>query len=242
MSESRPDSAVLEKIKKLLALADGNQNENEREVAMQFAMEMLAKHNLTISELHGDELDIQVVEVEAEFHLHPWVRRVLDTACTLYYTDYYYSQRYNWTTGASRNFPVFVGTADNIAVTMEVATWLINSIRLESNRSYKDPALRRSFRLGAATRLRERAECLVASESATAAGSRNSLMVIRNQLQRANEDYLSTLDLEQTTMRRSTVVHSAYEAGKEFGNQVVLTRPQSGNVPPIAMIPLHSFK
>ena len=38
--------SIIQKIRKLLALAEGNKNEHEREVAMQFAMELLSKHNL----------------------------------------------------------------------------------------------------------------------------------------------------------------------------------------------------
>lgn len=37
------DRSVVEKIKKLLSLAEGNQNQHERELAMKFAMDLLAK-------------------------------------------------------------------------------------------------------------------------------------------------------------------------------------------------------
>ena len=48
--------AVIEKIRKLLALAEGNANEHEREVAMRFAMDLLGKHNLSIAQMEKESL------------------------------------------------------------------------------------------------------------------------------------------------------------------------------------------
>lgn len=232
-----PDSSVVEKIKKLLSLADGNQNENERENAMQLAMELLAKHNLSLGELEQSTLTIRVVEVYGDFRLEKWIRRILHTACMLYYTDFYHGVSFDEDTFAVREQPVFIGTEENIAVTIEVATWLMNSVRLESNRLYKDPKLRRSFRLGAAVRLWQRARLLVENEkNSTTPGATNGLMVIRNQLEKANEDYLDSLNLRVMSNRRATVVTSAYNAGVSFGEQVELSRRTPANSVPVARL------
>jgi hypothetical protein len=44
-----PQPAVVDKVRKLLALASGNQNEHERDRAMEAAMELLAGHNLSLA-------------------------------------------------------------------------------------------------------------------------------------------------------------------------------------------------
>ena len=163
MTTTAPAKSIVEKIKKLLALADGNQNEHEREVAMQFAMDLLSKHNLTISQVENTTSALGISEVEANFRLEPWMRTVLKAACTLYYTEIYISERYT-TSWRKVSIPVFVGTEENIAVTMEMATWLLNSIRNESNRIYKDSFERRSFRVGAADKIFDRAIEIVEAE------------------------------------------------------------------------------
>jgi hypothetical protein len=89
----KTNEPVVDKIRKLLALADGNANcnEHERDVAMRFAMDLLAKHNLTVAQVQGASLDIHIEEIEANFRLDPWIRYVLSAACKLYYTQYYIS-------------------------------------------------------------------------------------------------------------------------------------------------------
>jgi hypothetical protein len=217
--------SIVEKIKKLLALADGNQNEHEREVAMQFAMNLLAKHNLTMNQIECDISMMSTSEVDGDFRLEPWIRRILQAACKLYYTEFYIGHRIDYIRHCQISVPVFIGSAENIAVTMDVATWLVNSVRKESNRIYKDSYERRSFRLGAADRLVERALEMVAAESRqSAAGSSNGLTVVRIQLSKANQAHLAKLNLRPLKARRSYVTPDAYADGETYGSQVGLKR------------------
>jgi hypothetical protein len=214
--------SIVEKVKKLLALANGNQNEHEREVAMQFAMDLLSKHNLTMTEVECDISKLSTIEVDGDFRLEPWVRLVLRAACTLYYTEIYISERIDYFRYRMVKVPVFIGTAENIAVTMDVATWLINSIRKESNSAYKDASDRRSFRLGAADRILERAFEIVEAERQKASkGNGSSLMIVRNQLEKANQAHLAKLNLRQSKPR-SSYVTDAYADGEAYGDQVGL--------------------
>ncbi len=222
ISPNTPET-TLQKIRKLLALADGNQNENEREVAMQFAMDLLAKHNLTISQVEGIEFDRQVGEYAGNIRLERWTKHVVSAACTLYYTDFFISDRYDWK-GSRRTIPVFVGTEENVTVTMEVAAWLVNSIRAQSNLAFKDPHDRRSFRQGAARRILERAEAMVEAEKRQGISTGTSLMVVRNSLESANQKYIDKLDLRYTAPRVSYVEREAYAQGLDFGDQVGLER------------------
>jgi len=229
----KPEDSVVSKVKKLLALASGNQNDNEREVAMKFAMDLLAKHNLTLEQLEGPERSGNVQQLEENsFRLEPWVRQVLNAVCMIYYTDYFICTKVvsvrqdMWTfqtRTSTKDVPVFVGTAENIAVTIEVGTWLMNSIRSESNRVYKDATLKRSFRLGAARTLYARAQDMLNSEKAPEENSSGtSLMVLRDKLVRANDEYLDSLNLRQVNYRNSRVNMTAYNAGQTYGQQIAM--------------------
>jgi hypothetical protein len=214
--------SIVDKIKKLLALADGNQNEHEREVAMQFAMDLLAKHNLTMLHVQSSMLDLKTDEVKADFKLEPWVRMVLKAACKLYYTEYYMTVSYN-SRGQKERTPIFVGTQENIAVTIDMSAWLLDSIRLESNRLYKHNFERRSFRLGASHRILERAiEMLEAEKTVQATSTGTSLMVLRNQLERNNQEHLDKLKLNPFRGRSTYSDRGAYVDGQKYGGKVVL--------------------
>ena len=217
---------IIEKIRKLLALAEGNKNEHERQVAMQFAMELLSKHNLSVAQVQGQALKIDVCVMEGDFRLERWIQWVLDAVCDLYYTDYYIS---------TRKTAMFVGTAENIAVSIDVAEWLIDSIRKESNRLYKDNYQRRSFRLGAAWQIVLRAMDLVIEEkvSVQLKTPGTSLAIVRNQLERANEDYLSRLNLRQTTRRRVYIDQGSFDSGSSYGDGVALGK-QAKRLPQFA--------
>ncbi len=220
------ESSIANKIRKLLTLADGNQNEHERDAAMKLAMELLSRHNLDLDTISDESRDIDVLEIEVFLKLEPWIRAVLHAACKLYYTRYYmrsvfrgyYRDRKEW-------HPTFVGTRENITVTIDVASWLLNSIRNESNWLFSEPYERRSFRLGAAHKLYERACILIEEESANSApSSKNSLMVVRNNLEKANADHLANKGLKQFNSRGSYYDGNAYGMGESFGNSVNLGR------------------
>lgn len=205
---SKKESAV-EKVKKVLALAEANQNEYERSVAMQFAMDFLAKNNLSVVDQECFE-PLVIVEATGDFRLEPWVRVILSSACALYYTDFYTTKRYDLWRDTSKDVPLIVGTRDNVEVTIEMTKWLLNSIRTESNQQYKEVPLRRSFRLGAADRLFERAlEMLQAESSVSSAVPGSVREVIRSQLQQANRDYLATLDLKPLKPRVISIYEEA---------------------------------
>lgn len=214
MSENQ---SVIEKIRKLLALSEGNTNEHEREVAMQFAMEMLEKHNLSIAEIGTATLDRAVCSVESSIKLEKWIATILKAVCCLYFTDFYRTER---------NTPVFVGTAGNIAVSLDVAEWLVNSIRKESNRLYKDPYQRRSFRAGAAGKILMRAFELYFDErrSSSIKTPGTTLAVVRGQLEEANEEFLSGLDLRLTRTRTSYVDGESFDHGSSFADGIALTK------------------
>jgi hypothetical protein len=231
-----PQPAVVDKVRKLLALASGNQNEHERDRAMEAAMELLARHNLTLSQITPADAASCVQAVRAKFNLDVWARVVLSAACELYYTSFYIQQDFDYDPNYGYRevkYPMFVGTEENIAVTIEMCIWLLDSIRKESNRMYKVDRLRRSFRLGAADKLAERAHAIIETEKAAAVAAEpgetpenaaNGLILLRNQLERANEDYMSSLNLRYSKPRAVSFYEEAYENGEAFGEQMHLHR------------------
>ncbi|MBS1997350.1 MAG: hypothetical protein JSS86_13610, partial [Cyanobacteria bacterium SZAS LIN-2] len=149
---------------------------------------------------------------------------VLSAACKLYYTQYYMRPVYRGYFRDRKEWhPTFVGTEENINVTMEVAGWLIGSIRAESNYLFYEQYERRSFRLGAAHKVLERACALVDEEKRNCAkGSSNSLMILRNDLEKANQKHMEKQNFGTFQSRGSYYDGDAYDQGESFGNTVNL--------------------
>ena len=222
-------SSISDKIRKLLSLAEGNKNEHERDAAMKLAMDLLSKYNLDLAKVKDGADDNNVVEIKVLLKLDPWIRAVLHAACKLYYTSFfmrpefrgYYRDRKEW-------HPTFVGTKENIEVTMDVAAWLMHSIRLESNYLYTEQYERRSFRLGAAHRLYERACQLIDEEKQLgSAHGGNSLILLRDRMVGANERYKKKKNLGTFQSRGSYYDGEAYGQGESFADTVNLGKNTS---------------
>jgi len=218
-------NAIIVKIQKLLALAGNNPNEHERNEAMEMALSMLADHNLDLAEVNGKNLsDKPDTHLERGINLEVWSRHILLAVTKLYFTSLLIRKE-----GAKTN-PIIIGTKENIQVTLEIFKWLAESVKKEGNRLYSDHSLRRSFRLGAAKVILHRAMDLLREERAK--GETNvtgtSLMVLRNGLERANEDYIGTLNVGVVKQRASNVNATAYANGAAYGNQMSLKRQIAG--------------
>lgn len=237
MFETGESCTISQKIRKLLALADGNKNEHERDAAMKLALELLSKYNLDLTTVRDLSNGIDVTELKVNLKLDPWIRAVLHAACTLYYTEFIMRPVYRGNYGVRKEWhPTFIGTTENINVTIEVASWLIHSIRLESNSIFSDHYERRSFRLGAAHKLCERASRLIEEEILrSTSSSANSLMVLRNKMQTANRKHLDKKNLGIFQSRGSYLDGDAYGRGEAYGDSVNLGQLQKSTTKAIAM-------
>ncbi len=218
------ENSVANRIRKLIALATGNANEHERLVAMEAAQKLLDEHNLSMFDVQGEVDVASNVDHQAlrEIKLQPWVRIIMHSVCKLYNTTFFMRKH----AGESYH-PVVIGTPENIAVTLDMATWLIASITKESKVVFEKQKERNSFKLGAAQSLFERVEVLLTKSAETTSGaSSTQLTVVRNALKVANQEYLQQL-LPNARTNRTRPLYSSntgYSAGREFGNSMSLDK------------------
>jgi hypothetical protein len=226
--------SIIDRIKKLFALADETRNnsQHEREQALKAACELMAKHQLT-------ELDINVVspgsinveQSKLDVRLDKWINYIYNAACMMYDTDFYISG--NYTSGGSHyRVPVIVGTKENIAITAEIASWLVQDIRKESNKFSKNERERKDFRLGAASSLYKQAKAYKEEKLKDQTSTGTSLMVIKNAFEKANDDFMGKLNLKPGRSRSSYVGYG-YSAGQEYGSKVNMGKQLGSNTPRI---------
>ncbi len=141
---------IINKIQKLLGLAGNNPNENERNAATAAAYEMLAKHNLQMSDVVGvlPELGPNARLVMQSI-IEDWARLIWCDVAKLCFCDVAWQDAPN-----KKNMPVIIGTFENFDATKAIANWNVKSVRIESRRTYKrDEAKQQAFATGAALAL-----------------------------------------------------------------------------------------
>jgi hypothetical protein len=220
-----PDTnSIANRVRKLFALANGNANEHERLVAMEAAQRLLDEHNLSLFEVQGEAESVSNIDHKAhtEIKLRPWVRIVMHAVCRLYNTTFFMQRN-----AGETYHPIVIGTPENITVTLDVATWLIECITNESKAALSNQTERNSFKVGAAQRLFERVEELMTKPVETSRGATSTqLTVVRNALQVANKSYLQQLvpHRQQFRSRPTYRSSSGYSAGREFGDSMSLNK------------------
>ena len=234
---------MIEKIRKLRALADPKRGATEAEAAAATArmFALMAKHNLELS-----ELDDKAASSEREVGQD-------HTKATTYSGDLFLVQsisRLNfceYLRGAGRNRThIIIGTKSNVVATREMIDYLVSTIGKlahEGSKSQpedKRPSWRHAFRHGCADRLRERIEELREQarkgKARQAEGSSNlpALANLYDVAAKANADFMAKAFPKLKTSKVNAKLTSAtgYAAGKAAAESVGLHKQVSAKPSP----------
>lgn len=220
---------LLEKIKKLFALASGNPNENEAMVASQMAMKLLAKHNLSMEAFNGLTVDAEN-RIDQETISGRWEqwKSTLLTMCAyncfcLAFTDVMPDKKKR---------SVIVGTPTNRMAASHLFRYLESVIPIITENEMKriNPSCgvgtaeiwKQSFRKGLLIRLRERME-----EQRQETVEENKTIVRYDMYAQANtknREYLSSNGVDLTLDKNKSKYdnNSAKQAGYNAGSSVSL--------------------
>ncbi|MEG5041592.1 MULTISPECIES: DUF2786 domain-containing protein [unclassified Microcoleus] len=220
------DTSIVERIKKLLALATSS-NENESTAAAQKASLLLAQYNLSLADLgpsHQEEIDENSVETTSKFVT--WKMMLLSgiadaNGCNAMRNTY---------TGSM----FLVGTSTNLIVCKHLYEYLSSAIEKRANYrkgNGRGLAYLNAFRVGCATRLRQRLlEQKQEMEESGIPGSGDVAatpgIVVRSMFeknQQAIADYLEGRGAKVKTRSGSQVSSAAgFYSGYEVGDKISL--------------------
>ena len=231
------DDKVMGRIRKLMSLANGTAEggEHERDTAMKMALNLLAKHNLSMADL--SQPAEKRMRDQAEYRSDPWVRIVGHALAELYFCGFF-STAY----GSKRAF-TFVGLESNVATAKEMTDWVVKSIAAESRRLATErgevtKTFANSFRKGAASKISQRCRALRAEAERANAGQASSgtslvLASLYDTEKNANALYITdTLGIKLVTKvisQRNTTYDGA-AAGAAYGDKINLNK-QIGGAP-----------
>jgi hypothetical protein len=222
---------VISKIQKLLSMAndDAIGGEHERDTAMKMALNLLAKHNLSMSDLETDKEEREVDTLEQ--YTCPWRRQVANAIAQMYFTAFF-STKINGKQKLKFNF---IGLQSNCQTAKSMTEYVIKSLTKEVVKLRKElnesASFETSFFNGAAIKIVERCrklreEAELESKGASS-GTAMVLASLYDQEKTANNKYIQDEMNIKLTMKSSRLANhntSGFNAGKEFGSNLNLSK------------------
>ena len=222
--------SVLNRIKKALNLANRAGTEGEAQAAMARVRDMLAAHNLSMSDVKQTETP----EEKAEMHWHSadkgsrslWKQTIWGSVARLYFCEAYYMQK--------RKAWMVIGKPSNVAVAIDIAGYLCNSAESLASSTARqlgeDRQFANSFLVGFASRIRERVsgEIRKAKEGAvkTSFGTELIIHPLYNKAAADNKAVVLGHGFTYTSKGGRGMTYTAsdgYQAGRTAGGQASMS-------------------
>ena len=233
MSATSPDRALVEKVRKLLALSESS-NEHEAVLAAEKAQDLMLRYGIDMAQVAisqgASTIGIDVARVESK--LDPWRRQLADSIAKSMGGRVVFTRNYR--TANVMSFFGPAGTAQSIVALyqhLEAQLVTISAIAT-ANRAetwVHGRTYRTSFLIGAVDRLDGRL-ARHRTEVQTEASSR-ALVIIGSALERAIEERFGRLRIERDG-NPSSLDWDAYSRGEQAGATVDLGSPRVGNRKP----------
>jgi len=213
------DKDVVRKIRKLLKLASGNKNANERDRALEAAANLAARHNLDLSAV---EVESVPYERKKARKLDAWAYPLANAIEELFFVRVLLqSERVK---SRRVSFACIVGKPENIAIASEMLSFFCKSIEEEARAKTRGGEARKSFKNGAAFAVKQKAAEFIAREAAKEfaktriAGETTALSVVRTAEKQKITEYLDeTIQPQEVTHKPLAVDVDAFSAGARYG-------------------------
>lgn len=222
---------IIEKIQKVLELAKRGGTEGEANAAMHKVLELLAKHNLDMSDVEHQEKPEDIIELSCEAGKPQWHTLIWGAISDLYFCRVF-SRRYKRQEKWYKSF-VLVGRKSNVDTAKSVIAYLID---LANELAVGDTLYRNSFKIGYAQRILMRCDEEKKKATNTNQIEFNSLAPAIINLyaltKKENEDFLAGLNLN---LKKRKINPPAYDEkgflnGWETGSKVSLKAAASGRL------------
>ena len=219
------ENKVLERVKKMIALGnDAAATEAERETALRMAYNLLAKYNLSMSDLPNDESHEARERQDVVISADKWARSLAQSVGKLFF--------YSGTGTSGKDKHCFVGRQSNVMTARYMAEFLIKSVKREATTRYKSPTTPqgRSFCVGTVDSIRKRVEQMLKSDTESTPGTALVLVSLHEREADANEKWLNGTGVSLTTSKPradNALRAGAFYEGREYGKTVSLNQQVS---------------
>ena len=217
---------VLDRVKKMVTLGTNEgATEAERETALRMAYKILAKHNLSMSDLPGDSKGEDRIKDSVTISADKWARNVAQSVGQLFFCKYFFLR----TGTAGKDTHIFIGLQSNTVTAMHMTDYVIKSIKREASKRFKSPTSPegRSFCVGTMATIHKRVVEILEDKTEAEPGTALAIVGLHKTEQEANLKFLEDegTNLVKAKARRDTSLRiDAYFDGEKFGNEVQLNK------------------
>lgn len=235
------EDKIIERMKKLLALSANNSNEHEAMAAAKALHMLLAKHNISIEDVQGED-EKEVGKNAIITKCRPWKRRVAKSIAHLYFCNFYYAQS-SHRKGYSNYY--FVGNDVNRSFAKHIYNMVIKTIERASRKQSRERYGKEvcefvnSFWSGAAITIEQRcSEMLEDAKSGEMVDEDGknlpALISVYEKAEIEIEGYYKKIGLELVTSpnRLQTHNNAGYHGGVKEGKKVPLNHTVHSNNAP----------
>lgn len=234
---------IVDRIRKLLALAGNNSQEKEAQAALEKAHALLSEHNLDMTAIESSNDDI-VSDNSTVTDSKPWRRPLAVAVARLYFCEALFSFRYD----ECKTRPCgyirydvhrFIGQSHNVAVAKEMFSYLETTIsrlaREASKGSRSRSKFEQSFKIACVKRLRERILEIVRNSMST--GSTGStlpaLANLYEQASKMNKEFIESNfhGVVERSPRATVSDTDGAIAGNQAGDVINLSGQIGGEAP-----------
>ncbi len=217
----RPSEAVLDKVRKLLALG-ASPSEAEATAAVEKARVLLARWGMTLSDIEKEKLSTLEETLLEKKRLRPWELDLISVVCQASFTKAL----------RSNGRILIIGRQVNVASAQALFSYL-HPLLVFLGRVYNRPTLHvESFRRGVVNRLWQRlketlAETSDGSNSGTPQAQEERALVVQMEqvTERENAAHLAAKHGPTKTVRTKQRVHGeSFQRGKVVGDTISLNR------------------
>jgi len=181
------NNEIIKKIRSLLAKSASTSNVHEAEIFAAKAHELLAKHNLSLADMAEEEAPDRECWKTPSAVPDPWARQVWSCVAHAYFCKPIES-----TYGRTKTIKL-IGAPHNISVAVEMAKYLIKTVRrLAREHSHLAPH-QRQFCNGASGQLAYRLQELRRAKQETPHGTGTTLPAVYDMEQRLNDEYVNKM-------------------------------------------------
>lgn len=223
---------LMNKIKKCLELARRGGTEGEMQAAMGKVQALLAKHNLSISDVEKFGAPEETIQEGIQVRgVEVWHRTVYNAVSQLYFCGYFYASWDDMKTGRKRRFTshFIIGKPSNIAVVKNMAEYIIKlGDKLAEGHNKYDMRVRNAFRKGFASRILNRVHIEIekAKQGKVMDEETGTALIVHPLYVQAKNEVDSFIKNQGTklTTKTTKVYHKdGYAAGWEKGGSVSLS-------------------
>lgn len=223
---------IIERIRKLMALAGNNSSEAERDAAMHKAQQLLIAHKIEESEIAAAESTTPIAEWVMRGRNGQWARRIAQSIGKLYFCGYI-SQAMG-----KKVDHIFVGKQTDAEIAKAVTNFVVESVYSEGARQMRarkaNTSYWTSFVNAASLRIQARVRDMIRDSQNAESGASRALVVanLYATAQSAAADYIKNDPSVKTTKSRAMTnpSDSGWAQGIAFGDTIPITQ-QIGSGP-----------